>query len=74
MTKWLSVGFAAFLIFGAVLATSAAAKDAATIELNEGVLAAVRPDLDTSTVELSFQDVTNGSVHIQLSSPETKFF
>lgn len=74
MTKWFSVGFAAFFIFGAVLLTSAAAKDAAAIELNEGVLATVRPDLDTPTVELSFQDVTNGSAHIQLSSPETKFF
>lgn len=74
MRKWLSVGFAAFFIFAVVLLTSAAAKDAATIELNEGVLAAVRPDLDTPTVELSFQDVTNGSAHIQLSSPEINFF
>ncbi|MCA0757664.1 hypothetical protein KP806_21610 [Paenibacillus sp. N4] len=74
MKKWLSAAFLALFVFGAVMLASAAAKDAAAVEVNGNVLASVRPDLDTPVVELSFQEVTNGSAHIRLNSPEADFY
>jgi|GEM_PF-2461187 len=57
-----------------VLGTYVSAEEAVTIEVKNEEGGQVRPDLDTAKVELSFTEVQNGSAHIQLSSPERKFF
>jgi hypothetical protein len=44
------------------------------VEVKDGPQGPVRPDLDTASVELTFNDVQNGSARIKLSSPEPKFF
>jgi hypothetical protein len=52
----------------------ALAEQNVTVEVKDGPEGAVRPDLDTAAVNLSFSGVQNGSAHIKLVSPEKNFF
>jgi hypothetical protein len=74
MKKWFLAGCMVVLSIGLIPMTAVAAEEKVRIEIKEGPVGAVRPDLDTATVELAFSQVPNGSAHIRLRSPETKFF
>jgi hypothetical protein len=74
MEKWIKIGFLASCLLLVFSAVPIQAEPNVSVVVKDGPQGAVRPDLDTASVELLFQDVEKGSAHIKISSPKPNFF